>query len=93
MSRERILDMIRRVERIADMFPDVRSESEANALTGQLSGTLSAIVREFEMRGISVENSLLTEWGYRLQRSGDPYDAQHAAHIAAGFLRGLADEL
>ena len=93
MSRSNVLNLIRRVENLADTIPDINTEAEANAIAGQLNGTMNAIVREFEKNGISVQNEILADSANRLARTGDKGEAQYLAQSAAAYFRGMLDEL
>jgi len=92
MSRESVLSMIDRVERIADMLPEC-SEREINSLGGQVIGTLQAIVSELKRNGIPTSNEIISEMGDEFARTQNVNDAVFALHTAAGYLRGLAQKL
>ena len=92
MSRHSMLNTIERVERIADMLPGC-SESELNSLGGQALGALSAVVNELKSQGMDTDNQMISRMADRLERSDDVYDAVFAFQAAAGFLRGLIEDV
>ena len=89
-----MLRTIERIEQIADMLPEYDTFSrEANALVGQLTGAVSAIIKELNSYGIDTSNSTINDLSKKLTRTDDAYDAVHLAHVTAGFLRALIEDL
>lgn len=92
MSRSTVLELISKLERIADLLPE-SSSAEQNSLAGQAVGTVFTIKEAFARHGISIKNRYIYE---QLDRMGNPRHAEEvvfALHTAAAYLRGLADDL
>jgi hypothetical protein len=92
MSKQDILSMISRIERMADTMPG-RSQSEITSLCGQIIGTLRAIREEFGTYGISTNNESMGNAAYGLGDSTNVSDYMYIIHQAAGYFRGLANRM
>jgi len=92
MSKQAILNMIARMERLADTMYGC-SEQELNSLGGQVIGTLRAIREEFSRHGISIDNEDLAEAGNTIARNQDAEEAIYIIHQGAAYLRGLAERI
>jgi len=87
--------MISRLESIADAVPSASSFTELRSLGSQAQGTMLAIKRAFEERGISIENASLLRDIERYDRGSDLQEIsenlQIALQTAAGYFRSLAE--
>ena len=92
MPKQDVLDMVSRLERIADTLPG-RSYGEIAALAGQATGTMHAIRAEFDRYGIESGSQPIMNTIDKLGNTRDIYDMVAILHQIAGFFRGLAVRL
>ena len=89
MSRQNVLQMIGRLERLADTMPSGKGR-ETQALAGQAVGTVLAIKAEFETHGISISSqALYNDIDSFDQSRVDGKDMAWILHQIAGYLRGV----
>lgn len=87
MSRDSVLRLVARMERLADAM-HTADQSQLQSLQGQVLGTYAAIREDLRAMGINPDNPLLAEMA---EGVSGRRDSIQLTHMVSAYVRGLLE--